>query len=234
MPRQTLDREITQLQDEVTFASAVWYEQAMLNAVEALKLRDVKAARIINKADDRINDKRYAIENRVLIVLATQQPMAHDLRLLAAILEVITEIERMGDYAKGIAKIAIRLADDETPFPIREISDMADMAVSMLHRALGAFVSEDVSLAYSIPHEDDQVDELYNFVTRKVIQNMIANPDTIDHTSLIMWVVHDIERFADRVTNICERTVFIATGELLEMSSSEDEFDEEDEADSNL
>jgi phosphate transport system protein len=88
-------------------------------------------------------------------------------------------------------------------------------------------------LAYSIPHEDDQVDELYNFVTRKVIQNMIANPDTIDHTSLIMWVVHDIERFADRVTNICERTVFIATGELLEMSSSEDEFDEEDEAESN-
>jgi phosphate transport system protein len=233
MPCQTLDREITQLQDEVLLLGSM-VEQAMLNAVEALKLRDVKAARIINKADDRINDKRYAIENRVLIVLATQQPMAHDLRLLAAILEVITEIERMGDYAKGIAKIAIRLADDETPFPIREISDMADMAVSMLHRALGAFVSEDVSLAYSIPHEDDQVDELYNFVTRKVIQNMIANPDTIDHTSLIMWVVHDIERFADRVTNICERTVFIATGELLEMSSSEDEFDEEDEADSNL
>jgi phosphate transport system protein len=233
MPRPTLDREISQLQDEVLLLGSM-VEQAMLNAVEALKLRDVKAARIINKADDRINDKRYAIENRVLIVLATQQPMAHDLRLLAAILEVITEIERMGDYAKGIAKIAIRLADDETPFPIREISDMADMAVSMLHRALGAFVSEDVSLAYSIPHEDDQVDELYNFVTRKVIQNMIANPDTIDHTSLIMWVVHDIERFADRVTNICERTVFIATGELLEMSSSEDEFDEEDEADSNL
>jgi phosphate transport system protein len=206
MPRQTLDREISQLQDEVLLLGSM-VEQAMLNAVEALKLRDVKAARIINKA--------------------------HDLRLLAAVLEVITEIERMGDYAKGIAKITVRLADDETPFPIREISNMADIAVSMLHRALGAFISEDVSLAYSIPHEDDQVDELYNFVTRKVIQNMIANPDTIDHTSLIMWVVHDIERFADRVTNICERTVFIATGELLEMSSSEDEFDEEDEAESN-
>jgi phosphate transport system protein len=233
MPRPTLDREISQLQDEVLLLGSM-VEQAMLNAVEALKLRDVKAARIINKADDKINDKRYAIENRVLIVLATQQPMAHDLRLLAAVLEVITEIERMGDYAKGIAKNAIRLADDETPFPIREICDMADMAVSMLHRALGAFISEDVSLAYSIPHEDDQVDELYNYVTRKVIQNMIANPDTIDHTSLIMWVVHDIERFADRVTNICERTVFIATGELLEMSSSEEEFDEEEETDSNL
>jgi phosphate transport system protein len=232
MPRQTLDREISQLQDEVLLLGSM-VEQAMLNAVEALKLRDVKAARIINKADEKINDKRYAIENRILIVLATQQPMAHDLRLLAAVLEVITEIERMGDYAKGIAKITVRLADDETPFPIREISNMADIAVSMLHRALGAFISEDVSLAYSIPHEDDQVDELYNFVTRKVIQNMIANPDTIDHTSLIMWVVHDIERFADRVTNICERTVFIATGELLEMSSSEDEFDEEDEAESN-
>jgi len=233
MPRQTLDREISQLQDEVLLLGSM-VEQAMLNAVEALKLRDVKAARIINKADEKINDKRYAIENRILIVLATQQPMAHDLRLLAAILEVITEIERMGDYAKGIAKITVRLADDETPFPIREISNMADIAVSMLHRALGAFISEDVSLAYSIPHEDDQVDELYNFVTRKVIQNMIANPDTIDHTSLIMWVVHDIERFADRVTNICERTVFIATGELLEMSSSEDEFDEEEEVDTNL
>ena len=233
MPRQTLDREISQLQDEVLLLGSM-VEQAMLNAVEALKLRDVKAARTINKADDKINDKRYAIENRILIVLATQQPMAHDLRLLAAILEIITEIERMGDYAKGIARITVRLADDETPFPIREISDMADMAVSMLHRALGAFVSEDVSLAYSIPHEDDQVDELYNFVTRKVIQNMISNPDTIDHTSLIMWVVHDIERFADRVTNICERTVFIATGELLEMSSSEEEFEEEDETNVNM
>ncbi|MFH1445931.1 MAG: PhoU domain-containing protein, partial [Chloroflexota bacterium] len=136
---------------------------------------------------------------------------------------------RMGDYAKGIAKITVRIADDETPIPIREISDMADMAVSMLHRALGAFVAEDTSLAYSIPHEDDQVDELYNYVYRKMIRTMIANPETIDHGSLIMWVVHNIERMADRVTNICERTVFIATGEMLEMSGSDDEWDEEEE-----
>ena len=230
MPRITLDREISQLQDEVLLLGSM-VEQAMLNAVEALKLRDIKAAKMVDKGDEKINEKRYAIENRVLIVIATQQPMAHDLRTLAAILEVITEIERMGDYAKGIAKIAVRIADDEAPIPIREICDMADRAVSMLHRGVGAFVNEDVSQAYSIPQEDDQVDELYNYVYRKLVQNMIANPDLVDHSSMIMWVAHDIERFADRVTNICERIVFIATGELLEMSSSEDEFEEQDETD---
>ncbi len=223
MPRPTLDREIDQLHDEVLLLGSM-VEQAMLNAIEALKMRDTVLARAIDRADEKINEKRYAIENRVLIVLATQQPLAHDLRLLAAILEAITELERMGDYAKGIAKITVRIGDDENPIPIREISDMADLAVSMLHRALGAFVAEDASLAQSLPQEDDQVDELYNYVYHKMIQQMIANPETIDHASLVIWVVHNIERMADRVTNICERTVFIATGEMLEMSTSEDEF----------
>ena len=227
MPRPTLDREISQLQDEVLLLGSM-VEQAMLNAVESLKTRDTRLAKAIDRGDDKINEKRYAIENRTLIVLATQQPLAHDLRLLAAILEVITELERMGDYAKGIAKITVRIGDDENPIPIREISDMADLAVSMLHRALGAFIAEDAALAHSIPIEDDQVDELYNYVYRKVVQNMIDNPETIDHTSLMLWVVHNIERMADRVTNICERTIFIATGEILEMSTSEDEFSDED------
>ena len=152
--------------------------------------------------------------------------MAHDLRLLAADLEVITELERIGDYAKGIAKVAMQVANDEIPIPIREITMMADMAVSMLHRALGAFIAEDVSVARSLPEEDDQVDELYNLVYCKIVQNMIANPEVIDLSNQVFWVIHNLERTADRVTNICERILFIATGELVEMDTTDDELEE--------
>ncbi|MCB2214220.1 phosphate signaling complex protein PhoU [bacterium] len=228
MPRQTLDREIHHLQDEVLLLGSM-VEQSMLNAIDALKRRDLEASRRVYRDDDLVNEKRYAIENRVLILFATQQPIAHDLRLLAAILEVITELERMGDYAKGIAKINLLIGQDDTPVPGREISRMGDLAVGMLHRALSAFISEDVAMAYRIPKEDDQVDELYNQIYRKIVAAMIANPDIIDHSSYMMWVVHNIERMADRVTNICERTIFIATGELLEIDATDDEWDDEDE-----
>jgi phosphate transport system protein len=228
MPRQTLDREIHHLQDEVLLLGSM-VEQAMLNAIDALKRRDHESAKRVYLGDEQINEKRYAIENRVLILFATQQPIAHDLRLLAAIMEVITELERMGDYAKGIAKISLKIGDDDTPIPTREISRMGDLAVGMLHKALGAFIAEDLNLAYRIPQDDDQVDELYNQVYRKNVAAMIANPDIIDHNNYIMWVVHNIERMADRVTNICERTIFIATGELLEIDASDDEWDDEDQ-----
>jgi phosphate transport system protein len=228
MPRQTLDREIHHLQDEVLLLGSM-VEQAMLNAIDTLKRRDLIEAQQVYKDDELINEKRYAIENRVLILFATQQPIAHDLRLLAAILEVITELERMGDYAKGIAKITRLIHEDDTPIPIREISRMGDLAVSMLHRSLSAFINEDVNMAYRIPKEDDLVDDLYNQITRKTTTAMIANLNSIDHANYIMWVVHNIERMADRVTNICERTIFIATGELLEIDASDDEWDDDDE-----
>lgn len=222
MSRFTLDQEIKLVQDEMLLLGSL-AEQAILNAVDALRRRDVPAAKAISIEDKRINDKHFAIENHILIIFATQSPLARDLRLLAAMLEVITELERIGDYAKGIAKVAVRLADDETPLPIREISTMADKATSMLHRALGAFVSEDLAAAYAIPKEDDEVDELYITIYRKIVQNMIKNPEKIDHTNQILWVIHNLERTADRVTNICERIVFIVSGELLELDSSDDE-----------
>ncbi|MFZ3070268.1 MAG: phosphate signaling complex protein PhoU [Anaerolineaceae bacterium] len=226
MPRLTLDREIRLVQDETLLLGSL-VEQAILNSVEALKQRDVQAAMAVERNDRFINDKRFAIENRVLILFATQSPMARDLRLLAAVLEVITELERIGDYAKGIAKVVIHIAEDETFIPIREISAMADLAVSMLHRSLGAFIAEDVDLARSLPAEDEQVDDLYNLIYRKIVQTMIANPDSIDHSNQILWVIHNIERTADRVTNICERVLFIATGELIEMDGTDDEWSEE-------
>lgn len=159
MPRLTLDREIRLIQDETLLLGSL-VEQAVLNAVDALKSRDIAAAKAVVRNDVFINDKRFAIENRILILFATQSPMARDLRLLAAELELITELERIGDYAKGIAKVAEELANDETPVPIREISTMADLAVSMLHRALGAFIAEDLETARALPAEDEQVDEL--------------------------------------------------------------------------
>lgn len=155
--------------------------------------------------------------------MATQQPIAHDLRLLAALLEVITELERIGDYAKGIAKVTIRLEDVDIPIPMSEFSRMADLAVGMLHRALGAFIAENAAQAYAIPEEDSLVDDLYNNVYHTLVVNMIANPEMIDHSNLLLWVAHNLERAADRVTNICERTVFIATGELMEMDADDAE-----------
>jgi phosphate transport system protein len=228
MPRETLDRQIHHLQDEVLLLGSM-VEQAMLESVDVLKRRDRDAARRIYNADRLVNEKRYAVENAILILIATQQPMARDLRLLAAIMEVITELERMGDYAKGIAKITMRLGDVEIPINMRDFSLMVDLATSMLHRGLGAFVSGNAQLAHEIPAEDDEIDRLYNQIYRNIVAVMIANPEIIDHANLLMWVAHNIERMADRVTNICERTVFIVTGELMEMDSEDDEDDSDTE-----
>jgi phosphate transport system protein len=225
MPRETLDRQIHQLEDEVLLLGSM-VEQSMLDAVDSLKRRDIEAAHHIYNNDHVINEKRYAIENAILILIATQQPMAHDLRLLAAILEVDTELERMGDYAKGIAKVVYRLGDAVFPIPMRELTRMAELSVSMLHRALSAFIAENPNQASLIPAEDDEVDALYNRVYHYMVSTMIADPQIIDHANLLMWAAHNLERMADRVTNICERTIFIATGELMEMDTNDDEDNE--------
>ena len=222
MPRETLDRQVHHLQEEVLLLGSM-VEQAIVAAVDALIRRDVPASRKIFNNDMLINEKRYAIENAILILIATQQPMARDLRLMAAILEVITELERMGDYAKGISKISIKLGDASLPISMRDLSSMADLAVSMLHRALGAFFDGNAQLAHEIPAEDDKVDEFYNQIHHEVVASMISNPETIDQANQMMWVAHNLERFGDRVTNICERTVFIATGELMEMDTDDEE-----------
>jgi phosphate transport system protein len=222
MTRELLNQHIHQLQDEVLLLGSM-IEQAILNSIDTLKQRDTEKALKIIENDHLVNDKRFAIENAVLILIATQQPMAHDLRLLTAMLEIDTELERMGDYAKSIAKIVTRLGDEQVPVPIREIERMTEVGVSMLHRALGAFIAEDAATSYQIPKEDDEVDALFNRAYRNLVVSMIANPEMIDVISLLLWVIHNLERFADRVINICERTVFICTGELIELASNDEE-----------
>jgi len=222
MPRDTFDKRIQQIKNEILVLGSM-VEQATLDSVIAIRNRDIYASRQIIEDDQNINDKRFAIENAILILFATQQPLAHDLRLLAAMLLVTNELERMGDYAKGIGNSIIRLGISDIPIPIMDIEKMGNLAISMLHRALSAFVNEDMEQAVKIPQEDDQVDELFNKSYRSIVNSMIANPATIDDASFLLWIVHNLERFADRVTNICERTIFIISGEMLEMDGTDDE-----------
>ena len=223
MLRKTFETEIKQVKDDVLVLGSM-VEQALLDSVEALKKRDIKASEKLFDQDKEINKKRFEIENQLMILIATQQPMAHDLRLLASIMEIISELERMGDYAKGIANINVRMGDAPLLKPLIDIPRMAHIGVDMLHRSLTAFVNEDIEAARALPRLDDEVDALYNQVYRELMTFIIADPKTIERANWLLWVAHNLERFADRVTNICERTVFIVTGELVEISASDDEF----------
>ena len=194
-------------------------EQQILGSVDALKKRDIVASHQIQQMDNQVNAKRYAIEEQVMVAIATQQPMAHDLRLLASILEVSGELERMGDYAKGIATVSIRMGDQALLKPLIDIPRMAQIGTDMLHKALTAFVNEDVNAARVIPIQDDEVDGLYDQVYHELMMFVIQDPRTIERANWLLWVAHNLERVADRVTNICERTVFTATGEMKEVAS---------------
>ncbi|MEZ0394891.1 MAG: phosphate signaling complex protein PhoU [Anaerolineales bacterium] len=224
--RKSFESDIQHLKDELLLLGSM-VEQATLESVEALKKRDIEASRRIYDMDLKINAKRYAIEEQVMILIATQQPMAHDLRLLASILEVAGELERMGDYAKGIATINIRMGDQPLLKPLVDVPRMAQIGTSMLHRALTAFVNEDAEAARRIPTEDDEVDLLYNQVYRELMTFVLENPQNIERANWLLWVAHNLERLADRVTNICERAIFIVTGEIKEIKTTYDELKEE-------
>jgi phosphate transport system protein len=221
MLRKTFESEIQQLKDEILVLGSM-VEQSVLDSVEALKKRDIEASKKLVALDEKVNAKRFELENQVMIVIATQQPMAHDLRLLASILEVIGELERMGDYSKGISVINIRMADQPLLKPLVDLPRMAQIGTSMLHRALTAFVNEDAEAARTIPREDDEVDDLYDQIYRELMTYVMADPKNIERSNWLLWAAHNLERFADRVTNICERTMFIVTGELVEIASSRD------------
>jgi phosphate transport system protein len=223
MIRKTFEHEIQQVKDDVLLLGSM-VEHAIIASVEALKKRDIKGAEKIIEDDREINRKRFDIEKQLMILIATQQPMAHDLRLLASTMEIISELERMGDYAKGIANINIRMGEEPLLKPLIDIPRMAQIGADMLHRALTAFVNEDVEAAKAIPLEDDEVDALYNQVYRELMLIIIQDPKSIERANWLLWTAHNLERVADRVTNICERTVFIATGEMAEIKSSDDDF----------
>jgi phosphate transport system protein len=225
MARKLFSQKVQNIKEEVLLLGSM-VEDAVIKSVQSLKNRDITLAKQIYQRDIELNDKRYSIENAILIVIATQQPMARDLRQLASMLDVISELERMGDYAKGIAKVTIKLQNIDLDIPIKEIIQMAELAVNMLHEALTAFINEDAATAAQIPYQDDAVDQLYEKIYHLAVDLMMKEPQNVDYSNLIMWVGHNLERLADRVTNICERTVFISTGELMELETDEEEEEE--------
>ena len=213
MTRRNLDQDIQQAKDEILILGSM-VEQAIVQAVDALINHDLEHSKIILEYDKRINEKRYSLEGSVIASIATQQPMAHDLRVLAAILEVCTELERMGDYAKGIAVINLRSGGLNLPKILRDIQYMSQRAIDMLHRSLTAFVDEDQRLATIIARDDDVIDALYEQLYFEMMDYIAEQPENIERANYVLWVGHNLERLADRVTNICERTVFIKTGDL--------------------
>jgi phosphate transport system protein len=216
MPRESLDKELQRLEDEI-LALGSMVENALIESVDALKKRDLEESRRLIAYDRRINEKRFEIEAEALAVIAMQQPVAVDLRVLAAVLDIADELERIGDYAKGIAKINLRIGEGPIVKPLVDIPTMAKKARDILHRALEAFVNRDVDLARALPEEDDEVDYLYNQVYRELMTYILADPTAIAQSNFLLWAAHNLERAADRVTNICERVIFTVTGELVEM-----------------
>jgi phosphate transport system protein len=219
MQRKTFNQEMQDLKDETLLLSSM-VEQAVMNSAAALKENDVERARQVYSDDILINRKRFEIESSIMIVIATQQPIAHDLRLLAASLDICTELERMGDYAKGIANINIRSEGLSLPRILRDIYSMAEKAVDMLHRAMTTYADEDLQTAKAIMQEDDVIDACYSKLYSEAIHSVLDDPRNIERANYVIWAAHNLERLGDRVTNLCERVIYINTGERIELDSS--------------
>ena len=217
--RATFHKRLREIQDDV-LAMGSMVEKAIGRSIEALKKRDLDMARALITDDLKINDKRFEIEEKCIQLIATQQPMASDLRSIICVLNIITEVERIGDYAVGIAKIVVMIGDEPPLKPLIDIPRMAEKVNDMLRRSLDAFINRDADAARKIAVEDDEVDNLYDQVFRELLTYMAEDPRTITRATRLIWVAHNLERSADRVTNICERVVFVVTGKMEEIEAS--------------
>ncbi len=217
--RTTFHKKLREIQDDVLFMGSM-VNKAIIRSVEALKNRDLELARQIMLDDKKINNKRFEIEEKCIELIATQQPMASDLRIIISVLNIITELERIGDHAEGTAKIAIMIGGEPPLKPLIDIPRMAEKTVDMLRRSLDAFVARDAEAAKKIIDEDDFVDNLYDQVFRELLTFMAEDGKTITRATRLIWAAHNLERSADRVTNICERVVFVVTGKMEEIGGS--------------
>ena len=219
MLRVDLDRQLTHLQTEVLLLADL-VNKAIVRAVDALKNRDLAESQRLIQEDDHIDRKRYEIEDLCVDLIATRQPMAGDLRAIIALLHITVELERMGDYAEGIAKISLRMGDDPPLKPLIDIPRMADKATEMLRDSLSALTERDESKANKVLDDDDEVDALYDQVYRELLLFMIQDPRSIERATYLLWAAHDLERIADRATNIAERVIFLMTGRMTKEKKS--------------
>jgi phosphate transport system protein len=219
MTRTAFERQLAEIQEDMLVLAGM-VESAIERGIQALRNRDAELAREIIADDIKINRKRYETEEKCLELIATQQPLAGDLRTIVAVLYIIVDLERMGDHAEGIAKIALILADEPPLKPYIDIPRMAQIATRMLMGSLEAFKHRDADRARAICNEDDEVDALYDQVYRELVTYMLQDPKTIERATHLTWVAHNLERIADRVTNVCERVVYLVEGKIEELNVS--------------
>ena len=217
--RAEFDRDLQNLQDEL-LALGSMVEKATFLAVEALKTRDLALSQQVIRDDDVIDRKRAELEERAVDLIAIQQPVASDLRMLIAALHVSMELERIGDYAEGIGKISLMMGDEPPLKPLVDLPRMAEKATEMLRQSLDALVNRDVVGAIAVCNTDDHVDALYDQVYRELLTYMIEDPRSIQRATYLLWVAHDLERVADRATNIAERVIYLVTGKMTEINVS--------------
>jgi len=223
MLRSTFSQEMQAVKDDILFLGSM-VEDAVMKSAEALRDNNLERSRFVIANDEYINRKRFEIETAIVTLMATQQPIARDLRTLAASLDICTELERMGDYAKGIANINLRSGGLSMPAILREIYSMAEKSVDMLHRALTTFADEDMQTAQIIIQDDDIIDECYTKLYYDAVNSIVGNPRNIERANYIIWVAHNLERLGDRTTNICERVVYMVTGDHYEADSAANKF----------
>lgn len=220
MTRQNFNLQLQQLREAIISMSSM-VDKAIARSTDALQHQDVALAEQVVADDSRINEARWSTEELALLVIATQAPMATDLRVISAVIHIATELERMADHAAGNAKIVIMTADEPLLKPLVDIPRMSQLCREMLSDSITAFIESDESAARQVAVRDDMVDDLYNQIYRELLTFMMADPTTINRATHLLWASHNLERIADRVTNICERVVFAVTGTLeqIELSS---------------
>ena len=218
MVRADFDRNLKLLQEELLLLGGL-VEKSIVDAIEALKTRDIELSHKVVSQDDIIDQKTNQIEEKAIDLIATQQPIAIDLRTLMSVIHISVELERMGDYAEGIGKIGVMMGNDPPVKPLVDIPKMATKSSDMLKRSLDALVKRDPALARQVCEDDDEVDNLYDQIYKDLIALMISDPTTTQRATYLMWVAHDLERIADRATNIAERVIFLVTGQLVTSST---------------
>lgn len=219
MPREQFHRQLEQLKDGVLEMGAM-VDHAVDRSLRALVERDVALAEVVVAEDEEIDEVHFNLQNQCLSLLAQQAPMATDLRVIVSVSNIITDLERMGDHAEGIARIVVMMQDEPLVKPLIDVPTMADRARAMLKKALQAFIDGDTAAAHEVGRADDEVDDLYDRVYQDLIQIMINDPTTVEPSTHLLWVAHNLERIADRSTNIAEQTVFAVTGMLPKMDVS--------------
>lgn len=214
MLRSDYDRDLTELQTGLAEMGS-HVESATRRALNALETQDVALAQQVVDDDDEIDRLQDELENKCVMLLATQQPMASDLRSVMSAVHIGVELERMGDYAEGIAKICIRIGDQPLLKPLIDIPRMADLALKMLGESLQAYTERDEQLARKVCTADDAIDDLYNQIYRELLTYMLSDPGTIERATYLLWVAHNLERIADRATNIAERVLWLISGHTV-------------------